>query len=145
MPFSSDGRSCRPSAGEAKELTAISFRWIAAAILGLLVLAPESGRGHAYLVKSLPVRRAVLFRAPARVQLWFNERLEAQFSRLSVWNQDGTQVDLGDVEVGRDDPTKLSVGLPALSPGTYTVKYRVLSVDGHVVENQFLFTLKESR
>jgi hypothetical protein len=87
----------------------------------------------------------VLFRAPARVQLWFNERLEAQFSRLSVWNREGTQVDLGDVEVGRDDPTKLSVGLPALSPGTYTVKYRVLSVDGHVVENQFLFTLKESR
>jgi methionine-rich copper-binding protein CopC len=42
------------------------------------------------------------------------------------------------------DPKLLSVGLPALAPGTYTVKYRVLSVDGHVVASQFSFTLRGS-
>lgn len=121
------------------------FRRAFIGFLALILLEPEIGRAHAYLVKSVPARRAVLLRAPTRIQLWFNERLEPQFSRLSVWNQAGIQVDLGDVEVGRDDPTKLSVGVQALSPGTYTVKYRVLSVDGHVVESEFLFTLKESR
>jgi hypothetical protein len=30
----------------------------------------------------------------------------------------------------------LSVGIPPLAPGTYTVRYRVLSVDGHVVESE---------
>ena len=48
-------------------------------------------------------------------------------------------MDSGDVQVSPDDPQKLSVGLAALAPGSYTVKYRVLSVDGHIVENQFPF------
>lgn len=114
-------------------------------LLGCFLLAPVTGWAHAYLVKSSPARRAVLLRAPTRVQIWFNERLEAQFSRLSVWNQEGTQVDLQNVEVGPDDPRKLSVGVPNLPPGIYAVKFRVLSVDGHVVEDQFFFTLKGSQ
>jgi hypothetical protein len=97
---------------------------------------------HAGLVKSIPERRAVLSRVPARVQLWFNERLEAQFCHLSVWNAAGQQVDHRDVRVGPEDTKKLSVSLPPLAPGVYTVKYRVLSVDGHVVESQFSFTLQ---
>jgi methionine-rich copper-binding protein CopC len=76
------------------------------------------------------------------VQLWFNERLEAQFCSLSVWNAGGQQVDSEDVQVDSVDPKKLSVGLSALAPGTYTVKYRVLSVDGHIVEDQFPFTVQ---
>lgn len=122
----------------------IRARWIALGLFGL-VLAPELSSAHAFLVRSSPARRSVLFRVPARVQLWFNERLEPQFSSLSVWNQEGTQVDLGDAEVGPGGPKRLSVGIPPLPPGTYTVRYRVLSVDGHVVDDQFLFTLKESR
>jgi copper resistance protein C len=59
-----------------------------------------------------------------------------------VWNAGGQQVDSGDVQVGPDDPKKLSVGLAALAPGIYTVKYRVLSVDSHIVENQFPFTVQ---
>jgi methionine-rich copper-binding protein CopC len=120
-------------------------RWLTAGLLTALLLTPELVRAHAYLIKSIPARRAVLMRTPARVQLWFNERLEPQFSHVSVWNQEGTQVDLQDVEVGSDDPRRLSVSVPPLPPGTYTVKYRVLSVDSHVVDDQFLFTLKESR
>jgi methionine-rich copper-binding protein CopC len=30
-------------------------------------------------------------------------------------------------------------------PGLYTVKYRVLSVDGHIVDNRFSFTVKGQR
>ncbi len=118
-------------------------RWVVAGLLALLTLAPGIGWSHAYLLKSVPARRAALSHSPARVQLWFNERLEASFSRLSVWNQEGIQVDLGDVEVGLDDSKKLSVGVPSLPPGIYTVKFRVLSVDGHVVEAQFPFTIRE--
>jgi copper resistance protein C len=79
---------------------------------------------------------------PTRVVLWFNERLEAQFSRLSVWNAEGQQVDRGDVQVGPDDGKRLSVGIPTLPAGSYTVKYRVLSVDGHIVEAEFPFTVR---
>jgi hypothetical protein len=32
--------------------------------------------------------------------------------------------------------------LPELAPGKYSVKFRVLSVDGHVVDSSFDFTVK---
>jgi methionine-rich copper-binding protein CopC len=81
-------------------------------------------------------------RAPERVSLWFNERLEPAYSRVSVWSADGQRVDAGDVEVAPLEPTRLSVGVPALPAGAYTVKYRVLSVDGHVVEAELTFTVR---
>jgi methionine-rich copper-binding protein CopC len=117
----------------------------ALAFLGAILLAPGGVAAHAILVKSTPARRAVLSRPPARVQLWFNERLEPAFARLSVWDQRGRQVDERDASVGADDEKRLSVGLPTLEPGTYTVKFRVLSVDGHVVQGEFTFTVRAGR
>jgi len=111
-------------------------------ILIVLLLLPISGWTHAVLMKSSPARRAVLTRPPARVQLWFNERLEAQFSTLSVWDATGQHVDIKDMQVDPDDGKKLSVGLPDLTPGVYTVKFRVLSVDGHIVESEYPFTVR---
>jgi copper resistance protein C len=111
-------------------------------LLIILLLLPISSWGHAYLVKSSPARRAIVSNPPTRVVLWFNERLEAQFSQLSIWNAAGHQVDGGDVQVGPDDGKRLSVGIPTLPAGSYTVKYRVLSVDGHIVEAEFPFTIR---
>lgn len=116
-----------------------------------LVLAVAMGVGqtapafpHAALVRSTPSARATLSRVPARVELWFNERLEPAYSSLSVQNASGVPVDQRDVLVGPDDRRRLSVGVPALSPGRYVVRYRVLSVDGHVVESTFAFTVKRA-
>ena len=116
--------------------------WLGLTLVSLLLVVPSASWPHAYLVKSSPARRAVLSGAPARVVLWFNERLEAQFSQVSVWGTARQQVDGGDVQVDADDAKKLSVGIPTLPAGTYTVKYRVLSVDGHIVESEFPFTVR---
>jgi copper resistance protein C len=106
---------------------------------------PSSVVAHAYLVRSSPAGRATVARAPARVQLWFNERLEPAYSRVSVRRADGRQVDAGDVRVEPTEPTRLSVGVPPLDAGVYTVRYRVLSVDGHVVDAEFPFTVGAAR
>jgi methionine-rich copper-binding protein CopC len=106
-----------------------------------LVLAPLSVAAHAFLVKSSPARRATLRQPPSRVDLTFNERLEPAYSSVSVWNDRGTQVDLRDSAVVEAEPRRLGVSLPGLPPGTYTVRFRVLSVDGHVVESTFPFTI----
>ena len=116
--------------------------WCRSTLVILLLMVPVSSWGHAYLVKSSPARRAVLSTPPTRVVLWFNERLEAQFSQLSIWAAEGQQVDGGDVQVGPDDRKRLSVGIPTLPPGSYIVKYRVLSVDGHIVEADYPFTIR---
>ena len=110
-----------------------------------LLLGPTLGWAHAVLVRSSPAARATLARPPERVHLWFNERLEPAYSRASVWDASGRQVDSADPAVDAMESTRLTVNLPALAPGTYTVKFRVLSVDGHLVESQFPFTVRDAR
>jgi methionine-rich copper-binding protein CopC len=111
-------------------------------LTALLALLPSHVAAHAFLVKSVPARRAVLAQPPSRVDLWFNERLEAAYSRVSVVDAAGRQVDRGDGAVGPDDARLLTASLPPIAPGTYTVRYRVLSVDGHVVDGTFSFTIE---
>jgi copper resistance protein C len=122
----------------------MSILCIGVSCLSLLLCMSTSAWPHATLVKSVPARRAVLSKAPGHVQLWFNEHLEARFCHLSVWNAAGQQVDSGDTKVDPENPKKLSVGLPVLASGIYTVKYRVLSVDSHIVEDQFSFTIRRN-
>lgn len=116
-----------------------------AAGLAALALWPAAALAHAVLVKSVPAQRASLVEPPPRVELWFNERLEPAYSKASVTNEAGAQVDLRDVAVSAEDPRRLSVSLPPLAPGRYVVSFRVLSVDGHVVESRLTFTVKDRR
>jgi copper resistance protein C len=116
-------------------------RRLAAAALGALLLTTPAWP-HASLVKSSPGRRATLTTAPDRVQLWFNEAIEPRFSSVTVWDAAGQRVDLGDARVEPEDPKRLTVGVKPLGRGAYRVRFRVLSVDGHVVESEFPFTLR---
>ena len=75
-------------------------------LLGVTV-GPALVESHAVLVKSSPAARAVLTRPPARVQLWFSERLEPAFSSASVWSPSGKQVDKRDARVSPADPKEL--------------------------------------
>jgi len=115
---------------------------LAAVALLAGALAVPAADAHAVLVRSSPSRRAVLAQAPERVELWFNERLEPAYSTVSVWSEAGGQVDARDVAVTTDDPRRLSVSLTTRAAGFYTVKYRVLSVDGHVVDSRITFIVK---
>jgi len=113
--------------------------------LGLFISIPQIVLAHAYLVKSVPAGRATLFSSPAKIELWFNERLEPKCSSASVHDGAGQRVDAANAQVAADDPKRLSVQLKQIPPGRYTVKFRVLSVDGHVVEQSFPFTIRESK
>ena len=111
----------------------------------LTTLLPSLSFAHAYLVKSVPAGRATLFSSPGKIQLWFNERLEPKYSTASVFDPDGKRVDTDNAHVSAEDPKQLSVELKQLPSGRYLVKFRVLSVDGHVVEQSFPFTVRESK
>ena len=113
-------------------------------IVCFFMLLPALARGHAYLVKSVPAGRATLFSSPGKIQLWFNERLESRFSSVAVLDAGGKRVDLDNAQVSPEDAKQLAVGVGQLPPGRYTVKFRVLSVDGHVVEQSFPFTIRQA-
>jgi methionine-rich copper-binding protein CopC len=113
-------------------------------VLGLALL-PTEALAHAVLVKAVPAECSTLTAPPPRVELWFSERLEPAYSRASVTDEAGTRVDLGNAAVSREDPKRISLSLPSLAPGRYTVRFRVLSVDGHVVESSLTFTVRGPR
>ena len=93
------------------------------------------------LVTSVPAARAVLAHPPSRVELEFSERLEPAYSTLSLWNDQGERVDRNAAPVVAASGHRLVLAVPVLAPGRYTVRYRVLSVDGHVAEATVPFTV----
>lgn len=111
-------------------------------IVLLAALLPAVAQAHAFLVRSAPPKRAVLRDPPQQVELWFNERLEPSFAALALSGSGGTDVVTEQPLVAPDDRKRLTLQLPPLKPGTYTVRYRVLSVDGHVAEDSFTFTVR---
>lgn len=121
------------------------FRAVIATTLGASAIAfaaPQAAWAHAKLVKSEPARRASLTRPPARVRLWFNERLEPAFSRATLAENGGKTVETGPATVAADDPKRLDFTVPVLAPGEYVVSYEVLSVDGHTVRSNFTFQIR---
>jgi methionine-rich copper-binding protein CopC len=109
------------------------------ALAGWLYSAPVSA--HAMLTKTEPPRRAQLTQPPAQVRLWFNEEVEKDYASLSVTHADKPVTD-AKPRLAEDDPRSIVLPMPQLSPGKYTVKFRVLSVDGHVVDSSYDFTVK---
>ncbi len=99
---------------------------------------------HAALVRSDPPRRALLSEAPRRIRLWFSERLEPEYSSIAVLDSTGQPVATGRAAVSADDAKLLILALPPLAPGDYTVRYRVNSLDGHILEQSYPFTLKSA-
>lgn len=83
-----------------------------------------------------------LKRAPDEVKLYFTERLEPAYSAVRVLDGQGAQVDRRDSRVDRTNPALLRATLPALAPGTYTVRWRVLSIDADVTEGSFTFRIE---
>jgi methionine-rich copper-binding protein CopC len=97
---------------------------------------------HSMLVKAEPPRRAVLATTPTQVRLWFNEEIEGDYASLVVLDAEKHPVTEIKPQLAPDDRKSVVLPLPELAPGKYSVKFRVLSVDGHVVESSFDFTIK---
>lgn len=124
-----------------------SFKWlIAIATLAFFALSIYGGSAfaHAKLVKSDPPNRATLNITPKQIQLWFNEEIEGSFASISLHDADGKSVTDTSPETVPDDLKTVVLPLPEIAPGRYTVNFRILSTDGHVVESDYSFTLKNA-
>jgi copper resistance protein C len=114
-----------------------------ALILAMALFLPSApALAHAMLVKAEPPRRAVLTVTPGQVRLWFNEEIEKDYASLALLGPDKTPVTDVKPHIAADDPKAIVLPLPELASGKYTVKFRVLSVDGHVVDSSYDFTVK---
>ena len=89
---------------------------------------------HAKLTKSYPAERDTLAEPPEQVQLRFNEPVEAEFDPVKVYGREGDRVDEEDARVSADDRKLLVRDRGELSEGSYSVQWRVASVDGHPID-----------
>lgn len=118
------------------------FTRLALIVMLSLGIPATSALAHSMLVKAEPPRRAVLTKSPTQVRLWFNEKIEGDYASLVVLDVKKQPITDTKPTLSPDDQKSIVLPLPELAPGKYSVKFRVLSVDGHVVESTFDFTVK---
>jgi copper transport protein len=106
-----------------------------------LLLACAPALAHATLVGASPPRGGSISEPPDRVELRFTEPVDAEFDPVVVRAAGGARVDAQDGRVDPEDARVVLAGLEELPEGSYTVEWRVTSIDGHVVDGRYGFAM----
>jgi methionine-rich copper-binding protein CopC len=104
----------------------------------LAFMAAHVAHAHAFLDHAEPRVGSKTSTAPKEVALFFTQNLEAAFSSVEVSDANGARVDQGKAKISA---STMRVGVKPLPPGTYKVRWHVLSKDTHTSEGNFSFTV----
>jgi methionine-rich copper-binding protein CopC len=104
-----------------------------------LVAFGVTANAHAHLQKSSPTEGSVITTSPPSLVLNFSET--ARLTALSI--QKGSEPEQKLKPLPTTAAQQISVPLPALTPGTYSVSWRVVSDDGHMMAGVLHFTLAD--
>jgi methionine-rich copper-binding protein CopC len=110
----------------------------------VLSLLGVSAGAHAFLSQAVPLVGDIVSVAPREVRLTFSEAIEPAFSRIELTRADGQPIGTGPATVDPRDNTQLVLvlALPPLAPGRYRVTWRVVSVDTHPTEGNYVFEIR---
>lgn len=111
-----------------------------AALAALAIVAPGAF-AHGVLLSSTPADGGQVGAAPTRVQLKFSEPVELlRPSDVTAVDEAGRVVSVGG---GRSSPRDASIVLlrlrSGLPPASYTLRYRIVSADAHIVDGATTF------
>jgi methionine-rich copper-binding protein CopC len=110
-------------------------------ILLLAMLLASPALAHAFLERASPPVGSELPASPPGVTITFTEGVEPAFSTIEVQDQHGTRVDKDDLRLTGSEGRQLTVSLPKLQAGQYTVIWHATSVDTHKTEGHFTFSV----
>lgn len=119
------------------------IRILLAAITVVLaaLLIHQVALAHAVLVRSEPAANAVLTEPPQEVRLWFSEAISPEFSTARLLDANGQPIEPLAIRVDAAE-NRMSLSLPVLAEGVYSVNWRVLSeADGHFTEGFIVFRI----
>jgi methionine-rich copper-binding protein CopC len=111
-------------------------KWLTGVALLLLVAVAHA---HAHLTAAVPADGSV-GKAPEHIVLTFSEAARLTVLTLQREGEEPRKLTPLPAEMG----SRITVPLPKLSPGRYTLSWRVVSDDGHVVPGTLHFTVLES-
>ncbi len=112
------------------------------ATLFLVLATSFPVNAHSSLVSATPAENAVLSEFPTEIVLEFNENLlqlgDANPNKVEVRNSMGDLLSSATVVNG----SKISAPLQIIGNDEYEVSYRIVSGDGHVVEDSYKFKVE---
>ena len=112
-----------------------------ALMLGLTAATPPSAVPHFALSSSSPEAGSTV-EAPNEVRLTFTEEPQEGTVQIRILEAEDAGVHVMDVAQDGDDVTSFFIELHGtLPPATYTVSWRGMGADGHVVRDTFQFTV----
>jgi len=116
-----------------KRLLALTF---------LMVMCALPVNAHSALVSSVPAADATVVDFPMEVVLNFDEDLmivgDENPNKVEVFDSNGALVSGGTVVKG----ASIAAPVGIVGNGAFSVKYRVVSKDGHVVEGSYRFNVE---
>lgn len=110
---------------------------------GLVAASPAVGAGalHFALDRSSPAAD-VTVEPPSEIRLWFTQEPQEGTISIRLVEAEDAGVEVTDVAQDPDDATSFHVQLQGTLPaGTYTVSWRGMGQDGHVVRDTFAFSV----
>ena len=125
-----------------------SFVWLAA--IGLLTAAaphaavPHSSM-HLSLVKAEPAINGSVTAAPHTIRLFYSQEPQVQGTSIHLLTSAKKEVALEATKADEKDKKIISADLKEhIGTGTYTVSWRAMSKDGHVLKDTFTFSVKNA-
>ena len=112
-----------------------------ATVGGFTWLAPTVASAHSVLLYSTPAASSVLAESPERIELGFNEAVDANLSEIRLFDANQREIQTGRATTSANSPTVVTADIPVLGDGTYVVVWRVTSADGHPVNGAFPFEI----
>ncbi|MDF2663285.1 MAG: copper resistance protein CopC [Paenibacillus sp.] len=93
---------------------------------------------HANLERSTPLQDAELKESPGEIRIQFTENIDPKLSTIALENEKGAKV-AGELRSEKGNVLIYKIG--KLDNGIYKVKWQVLSVDTHVTEGSYRFSI----
>jgi len=97
---------------------------------------------HAIIVRTSPPQGGAAAGNIGKVDVWYDAGIRDSLAALAVISPGGERVDKRDAAIDSADAAHVSVSVNPLTPGKYTVRYRALSADGHLVSGAWEFEVR---
>ena len=111
----------------------------------VLVLAKSPAWAHAELMKSSPINGAAFASTPSAIRAWFSEELAPSGSYLRLYDAHNKLLATGGLDPKVSNHEALRLVPPHLSPGTYLVRWHVVSADDNAVtQGSFRFSIERT-
>ncbi|RCW73245.1 copper transport protein [Saliterribacillus persicus] len=108
----------------------------------LVILFPTLVSAHTSLLEANPAPNSELVKAPETVTLTFSGTLDSSLYEIKLYQDEGKEVVFDEATKIEDNQQTIYRELTDLDSGDYSLSYKVIGADGHVIEDTYSFSLR---